>query len=60
MTPEELEKVEEEVADTLYDLVKLGLVETHDIDENGNFTYRLTEKGKEAGEELRRLGLGEI
>jgi len=60
MTPEELEKVTEEVADTLYDLVKLGLVETTAIDEDGNFCYGLTEYGKEIGEELSSLDLGDL
>jgi predicted transcriptional regulator len=60
MTPEELKKLKEEVEDTLYGLIKMGAVETHDIDEDGNFTYRLTEKGKELGEELIRLGLGDV
>lgn len=39
MTPEELEKVKEEVADTLHDLIKMGMVETTAIDEDGNFCY---------------------
>jgi hypothetical protein len=60
MTPEELEKVKEEVADTLYDLVKLGVVETTAIDEDGNFCYGLTEYGKEIGEELSSLGSGDL
>lgn len=59
MTPEEIEKVREVVADTLYYLIKLGLVETHAIDEDGNFTYGLTELGKEVGQELKKLGLVE-
>ena len=57
MTPEEFEKAKEEVADTLYDPIKMGVVETHEIDEDGNFTYQLTEKGRELGEELRKLGI---
>ena len=57
MTPEEFEKAKEEVAEILYDLIKLGVVETHGIDEDGNFTYGLTEKGKKIGEELKKLGL---
>ena len=57
MTQEEFEKAKEEVADTLYDLIKMGVVETHDIDEDGNFTYRLTEKGKKLGEELIKLDI---
>ena len=57
MTPEELEKVKEEVADTLHDLIKMGMVETTAIDEDGNFCYALTEHGKEVGEEAKRLGL---
>ena len=57
MTPEELEKVKEEVADTLYDLIKMGMVETTAIDEDGNFCYGLTEHGREAAEEVKRLGL---
>mgnify|MGYP001242224535 CR=1 FL=1 len=43
MTPEELVKVREEVEDALYYLIEMGVVETHDIDEDGNFTYRLAE-----------------
>ena len=57
MTPEELEKVKEEVADALHDLIKMGMVETTAIDEDGNFCYSLTEHGREAAEEAKRLGL---
>jgi len=57
MTPEEHEKIKEEVEDTLYELIEMGVVETHEIDEDGNFTYQLTEKGRELGEELKKLGI---
>ena len=57
MSPEELEKVTEEVADTLYYLIEMGIVETTAIDEDGNFCYGLTEHGREVGEEAKRLGL---
>ena len=57
MSPEELEEVTEEVADTLYYLIEKGLVETTAIDEDGNFCYGLTEHGKEVAEEAKRLGL---
>ena len=57
MSPEELEEVTEEVADTLYYLIEKGLVETTAIDEDGNFCYSLTEYGIEVAEEAKRLGL---
>ena len=57
MTPEELEKVKEEVADTLHDLIKMGMVETTAIDEDGNFCYGLTKHGIEVAEEAKRLDL---
>jgi hypothetical protein len=57
MTPEELEKVEEEVAETLYYLIEMGMVETTAVDEDGNFCYNLTEHGREVAEEAKRLGL---
>jgi hypothetical protein len=57
MTPEELEKVKEEVEETLYYLIDEGMVETTAIDEDGNFCYGLTEYGKEIGEELSSLGI---
>ena len=57
MTPEELEKVEEEVSETLYYLIEMGMVETTAVDEDGNFCYSLTEHGREAAEEAKRLGL---
>jgi len=60
MTPEEREKVKEEVEDTLYLLIDLNMVETTAIDEDGNFCYGLTEYGIEVGEELRSLGLGDV
>ena len=59
MTPEEREKVKEEVEDTLYLLIDLNMVETTAIDEDGNFCYGLTEYGREVGEEVTRLGLGD-
>jgi DNA-binding PadR family transcriptional regulator len=49
MTPEE-----EAVEKAVYNLIELGLVETYAVDEKGNFTYRLTELGKEAGAELKK------
>tara|TARA_Y100000310_G_C20613398_1_gene779241 strand:+ start:846 stop:1034 length:189 start_codon:yes stop_codon:yes gene_type:complete len=58
MTPEDIEKLKEEVGDTLSLLIDLNIVETTAIDEDGNFCYGLTEYGKEVGEELTRLGLG--
>jgi|TARA_R110000824_G_scaffold20149_15_gene76542 acyl-CoA hydrolase len=58
MTPEDLEKVKEEVADTLYFLIDLNIVEVTAIDEDGNFCYGLTEYGREVGEELTEQGLG--
>jgi hypothetical protein len=57
MTPEELDNVTNEVADTLYYLIEMGIVETTAIDEDGNFCYGLTEHGKEVAEEAKRLGL---
>ena len=57
MSPEELEKVTEEVADTLYYLIDEGIVEITAIDEDGSFCYSLTEHGKEVAEEAKRLGL---
>ena len=47
----------EEIEQTLYDLIEEGLVETHSVNEDGNFTYRLTKLGKEVGAELIKLGL---
>lgn len=43
---------EEEVEQALYDLIESGIVEAHAIDEDGNFIYQLTEKGREVGENL--------
>ena len=57
MTPEELEKVKEEVEETLYHLIDEGMVETTAIDEDGNFCYGLTEHGIEVAKEAKRLGL---
>ena len=57
MTPEELEAVTKEVADTLYYLIEKGIVETTAIDEDGNFCYGLTKHGIEVAEEAKRLGL---
>ena len=54
MTPEEFEKAKEEVADYLYRMIELGLMETHAIDEDGNFTYRLTKEGRDIAEELNK------
>ena len=60
MTPEEREKIKEEVEDTLYLLIDLNIVETTAVDEDGNFCYGLTEYGIEVGEELSSLGLGDL
>ena len=58
MTPKEFEKVKEEVADTLCDLIDLDIVEITAVDEDGNFCYGLTEYGREAAaEEAERLDL---
>jgi hypothetical protein len=59
MTPEDLEKLTEEIGDTLSFLIDLNIVETTSIDEDGNFCYGLTEYGREVGEEVTRLGLGD-
>ena len=57
MSPEELEKVKKEVEETLYYLIDMGLVEITAVDEDGSFCYGLTEHGREAAEEAKRLGL---
>ena len=57
MSPEELEEVTEEVKETLYYLIDMGVVEITAIDEDGNFCYGLTERGREAAEEAKRLDL---
>ena len=57
MTQVETEKVKKEVADTLYYLIEMGIVETTAIDEDGNFCYGLTKHGIEVAEEAKRLGL---
>ena len=57
MTQEETEKVKKEVEETLSYLIDMGLVETTAVDEDGNFCYGLTEYGREAAEETKRLGL---
>jgi DNA-binding PadR family transcriptional regulator len=38
--------MEEEVEETLYELIDLGLIEASHVDEDGKFLYTLTEKGK--------------
>jgi DNA-binding MarR family transcriptional regulator len=45
MTPEDVENA-------VYRLIELGLAETAAIDEDGNFTYRLTKEGREVAEKL--------
>jgi DNA-binding PadR family transcriptional regulator len=37
----------EEVEETLYQLIELGLVEAYGVDEDGAFIYNLTDKGRE-------------
>tara|TARA_R100001244_G_scaffold45603_1_gene40966 strand:- start:428 stop:595 length:168 start_codon:yes stop_codon:yes gene_type:complete len=37
----------EEIEETLYQLIELGLVEACGVDENGEFTYKITDKGKQ-------------
>ena len=60
MTPEEEAEVTEEITETIYYLIDMGIVETTAIDEDGNFCYGLTEYGKEIGEELSSLGLEDL
>lgn len=38
----------DEVEETVYQLIELGLVEVYAVDENGDFIYRLTEAGEES------------
>ena len=47
----EFNAMEEEVEEVLYQLIDLGLVEAHSIDENGSFIYNLTDKGREIEDE---------
>jgi len=41
----------EEIEETLYELIDLGLVEAYGVDEDGSFIYKLTDKGGEIEEE---------
>ena len=52
MTPKEKAEVTEEITETIYYLIDMGIVETTAIDEDGNFCYGLTEYGKEIGGNL--------
>tara|TARA_R110000824_G_scaffold274565_1_gene463332 strand:- start:131 stop:304 length:174 start_codon:yes stop_codon:yes gene_type:complete len=52
MTPKEKAEVTEEITETIYHLIDMGIVETTSIDEDGNFCYGLTEYGKEIGGNL--------
>ena len=47
----EFSSTEEEVEEALYQLIDLGLVEAHGVDEDGAFTYKLTDKGREIEDE---------
>lgn len=47
------QETREEVEQALYDLIESGIVEAHAIDEDGNFMYRLTEKGDGVAENLK-------
>ena len=42
----------EEVEETLYELIDLGLVEAYGVDEDGSFIYKLTDKGREIEDEF--------
>ena len=37
----------EEVEEVLYELIDLGIVEAYGVDENGEFMYKITDKGKQ-------------
>ena len=41
---DELDYTEEEIEETLYELIDLGLVEAYGVDEDGEFIYRITNK----------------
>jgi hypothetical protein len=47
------QETREEVEQALYDLIESGIVEARAIDEDGNFMYRLTEKGDGVAENLK-------
>ena len=44
-------KTREEVEETLCQLIELGLVEAYGVDEDGEFIYNLTDKGREIEDE---------
>ena len=47
----EFSSIEEEVEETLYQLIDLGLVEASGVDEDGSFLYSLTGEGWENEDE---------
>jgi DNA-binding PadR family transcriptional regulator len=44
--------IKKEIGDNLIVLINEGMVEVSSVDEDGKFSYRLTEKGKKASKEI--------
>ena len=49
--------IKEEVEETVYMLIELGIVEAYAVDEDGSFIYRLTKYGEDVGGDLENYGL---